>query len=323
MGKYQAFFKQKAKVSIVVGKRDVKKAQRILVIGYPYFVGRIQELAAGSDYQLLTMPKSGFQRWLTLLRVKAIYLIGGDLRSNRFYTAAVFLRKKLIMHWVGSDILEMKEWLKKGHRFSPLLLKHSHHWAEVDWTAGELQELGIKAQVVPLTPASFPAEVKELPAKFVVLCYLPPEREHFYGGTEMIQLAKQFPDIVFLAVAASPTDSHPDWPENIIPVGWVDDMGELYPEITVLVRFTEHDGLSFMVLEALANGRHVIWSYPFEGVRKATNYAQLMGAISELYQDFQAGKLPLNQPGRAYVADHYRPQAVWQRIYQGINGVLS
>ncbi len=304
-------------------KRDNKKMRRILVIGYPYFVNRIMELANGSDYQLVTMPKSKLQQWLTLLRVNVIYLIGGDLRSNRFYAAAVFFRKKVIMHWVGSDILEMKDWLKKGHRFSPVLLRHSYHWAEVDWTAGELQELGIKAQVVPLTPASFPPEVKELPSKFVVLCYLPPEREAFYGGAEMIQLAKQFPEIVFLAVAASPTISHPDWPENIIPVGWVDDMEELYHEITVLVRFTEHDGLSFMVLEALANGRYVIWSYPFEGVRKATDYAQLMGAICELYQDFKAGKLSLNQTGRSFVFEHYRPQAVWNQIYQGIDGVLS
>lgn len=310
-------------MSVFVNQKGAPKIQRILVIGYPYFVGRIQELAAGSDYQLMTMPKSRLQQWLTLFRVDAIYLIGGDLRSNRFFAAAFLLRKKIIMHWVGSDILEMKEWLNKGHRFSPILLRHSTHWAEVDWTAQELQELGIKAQVVPLTPASFPAEVKELPAKFVVLCYLPPERELFYGGTEMIQLAKQFPEIVFLAVAASPTVSHPDWPENIISVGWVDDMEELYPEITVLVRFTEHDGLSFMVLEALANGRYVIWSYPFEGVRKAMDYAQLMGAICELYQDFKAGKLPLNQPGRSFVSENYRPQAVWQRIHQGIDGVLA
>lgn len=307
----------------IVRKRDDKKARRILVIGYPYFVARILELAKGSDYQLITMPKGKLQQWLTLMRVNGIYLVGGDLRSNRFYTAAVFLRKKIIMHWVGSDILEMKDWLRKGHRFSPVLLRHSYHWAEVDWTADELQELGIRAQVVPLTPASFPAEVKELPSKFVVLCYLPPEREAFYGGVEMIQLARQFPEIVFLAVAASPTVSHPDWPENIIPVGWVDDMEELYPEITVLVRFTEHDGLSFMVLEALAHGRYVVWSYPFEGVRKATDYAQLMGSICELYQDFKAGKLSLNQAGRSFVSEHYRPETVWQQIYQGINGVLS
>lgn len=319
---YPSFFQQKVEAR-VVSKRDYKKTRRVLIIGYPYFVGRIMELAKGSDDQLFTMPKGKLQQWLILLRVNAIYLVGGDLRSNRFYTAAVLLGKKVIMHWVGSDILEMKDWLKRGHRFSPILLRHSYHWAEVDWTAGELRELGIKAQVVPLTPAAFPEQVKELPSKFVVLCYLPPEREVFYGGAEMIQLARQFPEIVFLAVAASPTVSHPNWPENIIPVGWVDDMGELYPEITVLVRFTEHDGLSFMVLEALAHGRYVIWSYPFEGVRKATDYAQLMGGICELYQDFQAGKLSLNQTGRSFVSRHYLPETVWRQIHQGIEGVLS
>ncbi|HBE80858.1 MAG TPA: hypothetical protein DDW65_24190 [Firmicutes bacterium] len=301
----------------------VKKARRVLIIGYPYFVNRIRELAAGSDYHLLTMPKKGIQQWLLLLRADLVYLVGGDLRPNRFYNAAIFLRKKVIMHWVGSDILEMKQWLKSGRRFSRVLTKQAIHWAEVDWTARELQELGLRPQVVPLTPASFPGEVKELPAKFVVLIYLPPEKEQFYGGPQMIQLANQFTNIVFLAVAALPTIPHPEWPSNIVPVGWVDNMEELYREITVLIRFTEHDGLSFMVLEALANGRHVVWSYPFKGVKQAKDYQQLAHTINKLYQDFQNGRLTLNQSGRSFVEEHYRPQTVWQRIYRGFEEVLS
>jgi hypothetical protein len=117
----------------------VKQSKRILIVGYPYFVNRIRELAADSEYQLQVMPKTGAKRWLTLMRADLIYLIGGDLRPNRFYKVALFLHKKLIMHWVGSDILEMKEWQKKGHRFSLSLLKHALHWAEVDWTARELE----------------------------------------------------------------------------------------------------------------------------------------------------------------------------------------
>jgi hypothetical protein len=321
MGENPLFFKSKVKVREAM---DAVKPRRVLIIGYPYFVNRIKELAANSsDYQFLIMPQKGLQRWWALAWADVIYLIGGDLRPNRFYKVAIFLRKKLIMHWVGSDILEMQEWQKKGRRFCPFLLKKAVHWAEVNWTANELKELGVKAQVVPLTPASIPAEVKELPVKFVALTYLPPGKELFYGSAHIVRLAEQYPEIVFLAVAASPTEPHPEWPANIIPVGWVDNMEELYREVTVLIRLTDHDGLSFMVLEALANGRYVIWSYPFDGVYQATEYSKLAQTIADLYQEFKDGNLPLNQSGRSFIEEHFQPQVVWQRINKGIGEVLS
>jgi hypothetical protein len=299
------------------------RPRRVLIIGYPYFVNRIKELADHSNYQLMLMPQKGLKRWWSLYKADLIYLIGGELRPNRFYKVAFFLRKKLIMHWVGSDILEMKQWQQKGRRFCPLLLKKAVHWAEVNWTAQELQEIGVKAQVVPLTPASFPAEVKELPVKFVALTYLPSGKELFYGSEQILRLARQFPEVVFLAVAASTTQTHPEWPANLIPVGWVDNMEELYREVTVLIRLTEHDGLSFMVLEALANGRYVVWTYPLDGVCQVTEYSQLVQTIADLYQNFLNGKLLLNQSGRSLIEEHYQPQAVWERIHQGIDGVLA
>jgi hypothetical protein len=299
------------------------RPHRILIVGYPYFVNRIMELASNLDYQFKIMPPKGLQRWGALVWTDLIYLIGGDLRPNRFYKIAFFLRKKLIIHWVGSDILEMREWQRKNRQFCPLLLNKAVHWAEVNWTAEELREIGVKAQVVPLTPASFPVEVKELPIKFVALTYLPPSKELFYGGKLIIQLAQQFPEIVFLAVAASPTQPHPEWPTNLIPVGWVDNMEELYKEVTVLIRLTDHDGLSFMVLEALANGRYVIWSYPLEGVHQATEYSQLVHTIENLYRDYLNGELLINQPGRSLIEKYYKPQVIWEHISKGIDEVLS
>ena len=319
MGKYPSFFEPKGKVKLAM---SVIRPRRILIVGYPYFVNRIMELANNSDYQFMTMPQKGLQRWAALFWADLIYLIGGDLRPNRFYKLAYFLGKKLIIHWVGSDILEMQEWQRKSRPFCPLLLNKAIHWAEVNWTAAELRGLGVKAQVVPLTPASFPVEVKELPIKFVALTYLPPGKELFYGGQQIIQLAQEFPEIVFLAVAALPTQPHPEWPTNLIPVGWVDNMEELYKEVTVLIRLTDHDGLSFMVLEALANGRYVIWSYPLEGVQQVTEYPQLVQTVANLYRDYLNGKLLINQPGRTFVENYYQPQVIWEHISKGIDEVF-
>ena len=296
---------------------------RVLIMGYPYFVNRLRELGQDAEYQLVPLPRTRFGRYLALLRADLIYLIGGDLRRNRFFDIAFLLRKHLIVHWVGSDILEMKDWRDQRHRFAPRMVKKAEHWAEVDWTAAELAELGIQARIVPLTPAVFPEDTYEIPSKFVVLTYLPPGKEEFYGEKEIIKLAQHFPEIVFLAAAASSAEPRPGWPSNLIPIGWVNNMAELYREVIVLVRLTQHDGLSFMVLEALAQARFVVWSYPLAGVAQARNCAEAVPVLADLYQAFCNRQLVPNWEGRQKVTENYSPQAVWRQISRGIAAVLA
>ncbi|TCL61805.1 hypothetical protein EDC14_103238 [Hydrogenispora ethanolica] len=300
-----------------------KRPIRILLMGYPYFVHRLQELGWSAEYQLIPLPRTRIGRYLALLRADLIYLIGGDLRHNRFFNLAFLLGKRLVVHWVGSDILAMKEWHEQKRRFASWMVKKAEHWAEVDWTAAELLDLGIQARIVPLTPAAFPEKTYEIPSKFVVLTYLPPGKEEFYGEKELIQLARKFPEIVFLAAAASSADPKPEWPSNLIPIGWVNNMSELYREVIALVRLTQHDGLSFMVLEALAQARYVIWSYPLTGAAQARNCVEAAPVLADLYRAFCHQKLTLNSEGRNMVIGNYTPQAVLGQIAQGIAEILA
>lgn len=305
------------------------KPIRILILGHPYFVNKLRELAASygsvdTPYTFLTFGRGKIGKWLSLWRSDLIYLIGGDIRPNRFYHLALLLKKKIIFHWVGSDILDMKAWRDLGRQFSPYLVNRVTHWAEVNWTANELKELGLTSQVVPLTPADFPEEVRELPDKFVILTYLPTGKADFYGEATIVELARKFPGIVFLAVAAQTIDRNPEWPPNLISVGWVDNMNEFYSEVVLMIRLTRHDGLSFMVLEALAHGRHVIWGYPLTGVYQTDgDIYRMIPFIEKLYQQHCQGELPINQVGREYVARFYRPQVVWDQISRGIDEVIK
>jgi hypothetical protein len=306
------------------------KPKKILILGHPYFVNKLRELRnsfgadSAANYVFTTLPKSKFRKWLSLWHSDLIYLIGGDLRPNRFYHLALRLKKKLVFHWVGTDILEMKAWRGMGRKFSSLLVNKVFHWTEVKWTAAELVELGLISKVVPLSPAVFPGEVKALPEKFVVLTYLPPGKPEFYGERTIVKLAERFPEIIFLAVATPTTNRNTEWPSNLIPVGWVDDMAELYREITLLIRLTQHDGLSFMVLEALANGRHVIWGYPFTGVYQSDgDLNRLIPFLEKLYQMHCRGQLKINQIGREFVVRFYNPKVVWEKICRGMDEVLS
>ena len=47
------------------------------------------------------------------------------------------------------------------------------------------------------------------------------------------------------------------------------DMIKFYNRTSVLLRLTEHDGLSNMVMESLAMNRHVVWTYDFPYVHQS------------------------------------------------------
>lgn len=304
------------------------KPIRILVLGHPYFVNKVRELAArfgpaGMPYRF-AFGRGKIGKWISLWRCDLVYLIGGDLRPNWFYHLALFLKKIIIIHWVGSDILEMMAWRKQGNEFSYKLASQAVHWAEVNWTAKELQELGLACRVVPLTSVAFPEEVRDLPEKFVVLTYLPTGKGEFYGETTIVELARKMPDVVFLAVAAQTISRNPEWPSNLISVGWVDNMAEFYSEVVLIIRLTLHDGLSLMVLEALAHGRHVIWGYPFTGAYQTDgNIDRLVRFIEKLHQKHVQKDLQINRIGREFVARFYRPENVWDSISRGIQEVMN
>jgi hypothetical protein len=82
-------------------------------------------------------------------------------------------------------------------------------------------------------------------------------------------------------------------------------MDALYRQTSVVVRLTSHDGTSFMVLEALSRGRHVIWTYPVPGVIHASGFAAVSAALRDLLARHAAGTLGLNEEGRRYALEHY------------------
>jgi hypothetical protein len=200
------------------------------------------------------------------------------------------------------------------------------HWTEVPWTAEELARIGVDARVVPLASPLAPNQLAPLPARFTVMTYLPEQRWEFYGGPNVLRLAREMPDVQFVVLASSP-DS--EWcrresaPANMAMLGFRDDVSRLYDETTVLVRMTQHDGLSFMVLEALAHGRHVVWSYPLGPLVATRSYGELHAEIMRLRTLHQEGRLEINREGAAWVRQEYAPAVVAAGIREEISDVIS
>ena len=186
------------------------------------------------------------------------------------------------MLWTGSDVFV------RAPNASDTVAKYARHWCVAPWLKDELADVGISAEIVRMTPPNVPEVVPALPSDFTVLAYVIEGRGDLYGLDFILTLARKTPDISFRLLAATSVD---DLPTNVALLGWVDDTRSIMAQTTIYIRPTSHDGLSNLVLEALANGRYVLWTYPFPGVRSIDGVDSAAAYLDELYRLHVEGRL--------------------------------
>lgn len=311
-------------MSIVVHHNRRYTTMRILIIGIPHFTSILGSLLlkedANIEYYGLTdayavrcgiIPK--------ILKADIIYCIWGTIsrKNGLYFKLAALANKKVYMHWIGTDILKAKRCYKMGD-CDKRIVRDAIHWAEVPWTAKELEEIGIRPEVVPLASTIFPEVVPPLPDQFTILTYLPGDRPQFYGSEFIEMLAEDIPEVRILVFSGG-KKVYRSIHQNVKCFGWVPEISDIYSQGTVLVRMTEHDGLSFMVLESLAYGRHVIWTYPYPGVISTKSYPSLKEEILRLYRMHNSGELCINQEGREYVLREHHPRKIARNIIKKLH----
>jgi hypothetical protein len=132
--------------------------------------------------------------------------------------------------------------------------------------------VGVEAATAWLPAPNAPqaGAVVPLPDRFAVLTYVPDTRPGFYGGPEILEVARRLPDAVFRIVGGTGSWLADPAPDNVEFLGWRDDMARLYDESSVLLRVVEHDSVSCMAVEALAHGRPVVYSRSFPYATEVT-----------------------------------------------------
>ena len=170
---------------------------------------------------------------------------------------------------------------------------------EAAWLAQELEAGGLSGvELAPWTCVDMPGVVPGFSQPFTVVAYMPQDRLDFYGMAFVVELARRLGDVQFELVATTQTDG---LPPNVRASGWVADMDAVYRRATVLVRPVMHDGLANMVMEALAYGRYVLWSYEMPGVERITTLDAAEKYIRELAEQSLTGAIRPNLVGRAMV----------------------
>lgn len=221
---------------------------------------------------------------IKILGSDVIYNVGNFFyRNNNYLIAARIFRKKVIVHWIGSDVLtESREIERKGKTKQ----NNDIHLAVSKDLQRELEEMSIKSFYVPIVPSTIPyPPAFEMPKKHAALAYLPKGNETFYGWEKVKLLAKMFPDIPFYIVANDGICEE-NIPENIVFEGMLphEQLMELYKKTSVLLRLTAHDGLPVMAIEAQGFGRKVICSFglPYAITPEDASDDALLQAFEEL-----------------------------------------
>ncbi len=284
----------------------------VLMRGLPYFVGLLAPALSCDelDFRGFAIEPRAESLW-RFLKAHAVYFISAGIRS-RLAELALTFRKRVVMHWGGTDVLNAVEAYNAGLG-SRRIIGMCEHWATTTWIAQELAAIGVKAKIVPYTALNFPSDVPPLPRRFTVLTYLPESRPEFYGSDSIIALARDFPNVQFTVLAstaASPWLKHESVPANVRALGSVRDLDSVYREATVLVRLTKHDGLSFMVAEALARGRYILWRYPVGPHPAIITYEQARGELGCLLRLHNAGKLRPNYRGAQWANEYLAPARI-------------
>jgi hypothetical protein len=308
-------------------RSSVRRAKRrVLVHGLPYFGKMFADLMSGGEWIFRYYPDEGLGNlkgmMCDLWKCDLAYQIGGRVTLGKFLRAAKWLgRHNIVMHWVGTDTLDERKVLAERDA-DPWVVQGLHHWAESDWIAQEVGALGMSCDLVPLPAARIPDTPSPLPKQFSVLVYVPDmQRAHMYGLADILQVARDLPEIPFELVGFSRGRiSNP--PANLRVHGRVADLQEFYRRATVVWRPVRHDGLSFMVLEALGFGRHVLWSYEFPGCLHVTSALDAQRALERLYSLHQDDCLPVNQAGVRVIEKRFRPQRVKEAILTRLESLL-
>lgn len=292
----------------------LQPALRVAIGGTPYFGRRLAALLDGAGWRARYLET---RRWQSVAALRALhavrradvlYQVGGQVaRRSRPDALLAVVRRPTVMHWTGSDVLYARDVVARG-RVSERLRARCTHLAGAPWLVDELRGLGIVAHWTPHSAVDAPSRLPPLPERFAVLSYLRPGREDFYGLNVLLRAARALPDVDFFVVGCERLPGATC--QNLRCLGWQRDMAPVYARTHVLLRLAAHDGLSFMVQEALAFGRYAIWNHPFPGVIEAGDADEACRRLAMLVTRHRAGALPLNRAGAAHVRERYHPRRI-------------
>jgi glycosyltransferase involved in cell wall biosynthesis len=238
------------------------------------------------DIQVLVVNRSIlsiFGNFVKVIRSDVFHHISAKLSGiEGFLWLVIFtilkkMGKKIVLHWIGTDVLEADQRLL--NRINPLI---DLHLANSPWLVDELKTKGVESKCLILPSDISTTDISPLPKKFTVLVYLGWKKvgaTDFYGGKIIKELIKNT-SYNYIILGGARFKKLPN--VEYIDIVNHNEMENIYKRSTVLLRITKHDALSHMVQESLSMGRYVIWSQKFPFCEYATDYNTSLELLKNL-----------------------------------------
>ena len=294
----------------------VRPRRYVAISGSPLFSARVanncRAYGRAAPVLLRTQTKGDAAvSLLALLRSSAWYSIGQSSGPAALEIAAYATGKRRIVHWLANDVTELGANRTLTRRLrSPRFV----HLAQDEEVARHLNQFGLHATIVPVPAIPRVEAIRPLPARFTLLLYLPANRPEFYGRHQYERLMRGLAGepVRYIIVGGGRIDvPHGVDAEQI---GWRHDLGAIYERSSVLVRFTQSDSFSVMVVEALLHGRHVLWSNRFPFVTPLRNFHDLEGGVRSLLALHEQGALAPRRDAAAAMSQVYSPEACLKSV---------
>lgn len=192
------------------------------------------------------------------------YIIGwhvGDDASWHLYSAWAARFDRVLVHWVGSDIINIPVWLNSRERVAHMNHPRFIHLVEEERLVPEVREYFENVHVCSIpTLRAYP--IQPLPKEFAVAIYYPKHRHDFHYGDVVREVIERMPDVRFHLYHL-----HGDKPDFDYPnMKWLGCLNNnQYPNMlansSCMLRLSKHDGRPFSIIEAFIMGRRCITNF--------------------------------------------------------------
>ncbi len=221
---------------------------------------------------------------------------------------AITMKRKIIMHWQGTDVLAAMESAKKRN-INRKYIDYSENYTDAPWLKDELKTIDINCSLLEykwLDSSLAPEKFKTIST----YTYLAKDKEEFYGWHIIRQLAEMHPEVDFFIAGTEGKGLKEK--KNIHFLGWVDKdkMAELRTNNPIFLRLPQHDGYSLSVLEALSCGNEVIWSIPHSQSRFAVNFNEADKAFNKITEELKNRGLKRNENNILFVKNNLSKEKI-------------
>lgn len=247
-----------------------------------------------------------------------VFSLNGVASPSGSMKAVVTLKKKLILHWQGTDVTYAVEQARKGQLYREFI-DYAPGYTDAPWMQKELQDAGIPCDLLAYKwtePVSVPEHYTSLSA----YTYMGEGKEELYGWKHVETLANEFPQVEFYIAGTG--GSGISRPRNVHFLGWIsrEAMKELRETHPVFLRLPAHDGHSLSVMEALSAGNEVIWTMPHEQCRQYRQGTSAKELFESCLHDIEQRQLMPNRKNIEFARNNYDKKKVLDNF---LNVLLS